>query len=72
MPLIKGRRTIGHGIEKRKLQGALSGGRREIFSDIKKDFDRVAETRDTGYIVLDTANPSGNIIALNLQRIAEL
>lgn len=64
--------TIQRRLEKRKQSGSISDGRWEIFADIKKDFDRVDEIKDTGHIVIDTTNPSENIIAFLLERIAEL
>ncbi len=64
--------TIQRRLERRKQAGSVSDGRWEIFADIKKDFDRVDEINDMGHIVIDTTNPSGNIIELLLQRIAEL
>ncbi|MCX5996874.1 MAG: AAA family ATPase, partial [Chloroflexi bacterium] len=64
--------AIQRRLERRKQAGSVSDGRWEIFADIKKDFDRVDEINDMGHIVIDTTNPSGNIIELLLQRIAEL
>jgi len=64
--------TIQRRLERRKRAGSVSDGRWEIFADIKKDFDSLAEITDMEHIVFETTNPSGNIIALLLQRIAEL
>jgi hypothetical protein len=72
VPLTRGGRTVRNTIEKISPEGTSLGGRREIFADIERAFNRAAGTQDTRHIVPDTADTSGNIIALNLQRIAEL
>lgn len=59
-------------LDKRAAEGSVSDGRREIFEDQKKDFDKVNEFPKKNHLVLDTASPSGNIMQLLLRRITAL
>ncbi len=64
--------VIKRRLEYRQQQGSVSDGRWEIFNDIKKDFEPVDELNEINHIVLDTANTSGNINALILERLTLL